>query len=273
MNNYYIHDIDPYLLHFPFELGFLKGIPWYGTMYLLGFIAGYYLIEHLRKTDFFPIKSKEVSQELINYTAYGVIIGGRLGHFLFYETNVFWTDPLQLLKVWEGGMASHGGMIGVMVSTYLFAKKHNVAFLKLWDVGSLIALPGLFFGRIGNFINGEMPGKITDVSWAVIFPNYGNEPRHPSQIYQALGEGVFMFLILWFVLPRKKFKNGFHLSMFFVFYGIQRIVTESFRAESEALASFTDLLTQGQILSIGMILLGFAMLYISQKREDIIGVK
>lgn len=269
MAEFYVHDIDPYLFRFPFELGFLKGIPWYGTMYLLGFVAGYYLVEHLRKTGFFPLKSKEESQEFINYTAYGVIIGGRLGHFLFYETSVFWTDPIQLFRVWEGGMASHGGMLGVMVSTYLFAKKYNIKFFRIWDVGSLIALPGLFFGRMGNFINGEMPGKITDVSWAVIFPSYGNDPRHPSQIYQALGEGVFMFLVLWLLLPRDKFKAGFHLSMFFIFYGIQRIITENYREVSQALSSFTDALTQGQVLSIGMILFGIVLFWFTQYKLSV----
>lgn len=137
---------------------------------------------------------------------------------------------------------------------------------KIWDVGTMMALPGLFFGRMGNFINGEMPGKVSDLPWAVIFPDYGSVPRHPSQIYQALGEGVFMFIILWFVLPRNKYKEGFHLSMFFVFYGIQRIVTENFREVSDALASFTPLLTQGQILSIGMILFGLGLFYYTQKK-------
>lgn len=270
MPEHYTHNIDPYIFKFPFKLDFLpiEGIPWYGTMYLLGFLFAYLLLEHLRKSNFISLKDKVASQEFINYSVYGVIIGGRLGHFLFYQPEIFFTDPLEILKVWHGGMASHGGMIGVIVAMWLYARKYKINMWRLWDSAAMITIPGLGLGRLGNFINGEMPGKVSDVAWAVIFPDHGSVPRHPSQIYQALGEGLFMFIILWFVLPRNKFKEGFHLSMFLIFYGIQRIVTESYREVSDSLSSFTDLLTQGQILSIGMIFVGIGIFVVTQRKKE-----
>jgi phosphatidylglycerol:prolipoprotein diacylglycerol transferase len=267
MNDFYVHNIDPFAIRFPFSIGPIQGIPWYGLMYLIGFIFAFYLLENLRKNSFLKLQNKNDIHEFINYAVYGVIIGGRLGHFIFYQPEVFWTDPLEILMVWHGGMASHGGIIGVFIAMYFFAKKKSVPFINTLDAAAIVTTPGLGFGRIGNFINGEMPGKVTDVSWAVIFPKYDSLARHPSQIYQALGEGLFLFIILWFILPRTSQKAGFHVSMFFVFYGIQRIVTENYREYSDSLSSIIPFLTQGQLLSVFMVLIGIVLCYYTSKTE------
>lgn len=276
MSEFYIHDIDPFLIRFPFgwSLGPIEGIPWYGTMYALGFLLGIYLLRRLRKQDFVPFKSdKHVEDFVLSYIILGVLLGGRAGHIFFYQIEIILDNPLRFFAVWEGGMASHGGIIGVVAAVYLYTKKHNIQFFKIMDAVAMIAPPALGFGRIANFINGEMPGKATDVSWAVIFPKFDaalsleNIPRHPTQIYQALGEGLFLFLMLWFVLPRDKFKPGFISSMFLILYGIQRIVTENFREVSESLSSTFTSLTQGQVLSIVMIFIGASMFYLTQKNE------
>jgi phosphatidylglycerol---prolipoprotein diacylglyceryl transferase len=265
MNEYYVHNIDPYMIKFPFELGIIKGIPWYGFSYLLGFIVGLYLLERLRKESFFPLSSKKETEIFVyNYVVFAVLIGGRLGHVLFYEPSIITNNFLDVFKVWQGGMASHGGILGVILGIYLFSRKYKYSFWRLLDCGAIAATPGLAFGRIANFINAEMPGKVTDVPWAVVFPKTDDLPRHPSQLYQSLGEGVFLFLVLWFIVPRNKFKEGFHVSLFIVLYGVQRIVTEFFRESSDTLASTISFLTQGQVLSIIMILIGLFMLYKTQ---------
>lgn len=263
MNDYYRHDIDQFIIQFP-EGWVLPGISWYGMMYLLGFVAAYFLLEHLRKTGFSGMREKNDTMELLNYCVFGVIIGGRLGHFLFYEPMVFINDPVKVLRIWEGGMASHGGMIGVIIAIRIYVKKFKFELWRIIDSVAMATLPGLFFGRIGNFINGEMPGKPTDVSWAVIFPQTDELPRHPVQLYQALGEGLFVALVLWFLLPRKTYKPGFHSAVFLIVYGAERIVTEAYRETSNVLASFTDTLTQGQVLSIVMMLIGVGLMRLTQ---------
>jgi phosphatidylglycerol:prolipoprotein diacylglycerol transferase len=269
MHDYYVHDIDPFIVRFPFgfSLGPLEGLSWYGTMYLLGFIVGYFILKKLSKENFISFRDKDHIWDFITYLLFGVMIGGRLGHILFYQPEIFWDNPLNIFKVWEGGMASHGGIIGVIFAIFLFSKKNKMSFIKLLDSVSIATLPGLGFGRIGNFINGEMPGKVTDVSWAVIFPKTDMLARHPSQIYQALGEGLFLFLILWFV-PRHKVKSGFLFAMFFILYPVQRIITETFRMESHSLASeITNTFTQGQVLSFAMLLIGLGIMYTVQFRK------
>lgn len=272
MNEFYTHDIDPFIIHFPFgwHIGPIEGIPWYGTMYALGFMLGIYLLNKLREENFAPFETKKhVEDFILSYIILGVLLGGRAGHIFFYQIDIILDNPLRFFAVWEGGMASHGGMIGVGIAIILYCKKKGLKFTQISDPICMIATPALAFGRIANFINGEMPGKFSTVSWAVIFPKYGTEPRHPVQIYQALGEGLFLYLMLWFVLPRDKFKTGFISSMFLILYGIQRIITESFREVSETLASNTSSLTQGQTLSIIMILIGISLLWFTQKRTEI----
>jgi len=258
VEQYYVHNWSPFALQF--KLGPLQGISWYGLMYVLGFTAGYFLLDYLQRREFLPLKSRELTQDLLTYCIAGAVLGGRLGHVLFYNPSYYLSNPFEILAVWRGGMASHGGILGLVFGLLLFSRKHRVPFLALCDSAALAATPGLFFGRFGNFINGEMPGKVTDVAWAVIFannPDAGMAPRHPAQIYQALTEGLLLFVLLWFIVPRHRFKRGFHTAVFLMGYGVLRIVTEFFRETSAELSSiFGDWLTQGQLLSIGMILCG-----------------
>lgn len=243
-----------------FHLGPLQGLSWYGLMYVLGFTVGYFLLDYLRRHQFLPIKDATLTQDLLTYCIAGAVLGGRLGHVLFYNPAYYFSNPLEIFAVWRGGMASHGGILGLVLGLLLFSRKHNVPFLTLCDSAALAATPGLFFGRFGNFINGEMPGKVTDVPWAVIFannPEAGHVPRHPVQIYQALTEGLILFIILWFIVPRARFKKGFHTAAFIVSYALLRICTEYFRETSAELASmFGEILTQGQLLSLAMIICG-----------------
>ena len=268
MPEYYVHNIDPFIFHFPefMQIGPLKGVPWYGFSYLVGFIVAFYLMEKLRKDTFFPLKSREETENFVSYyLVFGVIIGGRLGHIIFYQPEIFFDNPLNVFAVWQGGMASHGGILGVILAIYLYAKRKGYEVFRLLDSVAMSTIPGLGFGRIANFINGEYAGHVTDVSWAVIFPKtFDNLPRHPAQLYQALGEGLFMFIVLWFILPRNRFKAGFHFAAFFVFYGLQRIVTEMFRETSVELESMFSFLTQGQLLSVLMILFGIWLFIYTQ---------
>lgn len=258
MERYYVHDWSPFAIQF--KLGPLQGLSWYGLMYVLGFTVGYLLLEHLRRHQFLPLKNSTLTQDLLTYCIAGAVLGGRLGHVLFYNPSYYLSNPLEIFAVWRGGMASHGGILGLVLGLLLFSRKHRVPFLALCDSAALAATPGLFFGRFGNFINGEMPGKVTDVAWAVIFANNaeaGNVPRHPVQIYQALTEGFVLFLLLWFVVPRARFKRGFHTAMFILGYAVLRVATEYFRETSAELASiFGEAFTQGQLLSLGMFVCG-----------------
>lgn len=266
MEHYYVHNWSPFAIKF--QLGPLQGISWYGLMYVLGFTAGYFLLEYLRRHEFLPLKSSALTQDLLTYCIAGAVLGGRLGHVLFYNPPYYLSHPFEILAVWHGGMASHGGILGLVLGLLWFSRKQRVPFLALCDSAALAATPGLFFGRFGNFINGEMPGKVTDVAWAVIFagnPEAGTAPRHPVQIYQALTEGLILFLILWFIVPRARFKRGFHTAIFLIGYAVLRIGTEFFRETSDELASiFGAWPTQGQLLSLGMILCGLWVYYHTQ---------
>lgn len=253
-----------------FKLGPLQGISWYGLMYILGFVAGYFLLDRLRRHEFLPLRNSEELQELLTYCILGVLIGGRLGHVLFYSPGHYLLHPAEIFAIWRGGMASHGGVAGVLLALVLFSRKYKIPLLALCDSAALATTPGLFFGRWGNFINGEMPGKVTDVPWAVIFARNaeaGMLPRHPVQIYQALTEGLILFVILWMLLPRQRFKRGFHTAVFLCGYALLRIVTEFFRAPSAELASsFSETITQGQILSIAMFFSGLLVFWYTQKK-------
>jgi phosphatidylglycerol:prolipoprotein diacylglycerol transferase len=250
--DYYVHNLSPIIFDLPGPFQ----VSWYGLMYVLGFITGYVILNHLRKTGFLRFKSEEEIGDLLTYSIFGVLIGGRLGHVIFYDPGFYFSHPLEILQVWKGGMASHGGIIGVAVATWMFSRKSKVPILNIMDALTIAAPPGLGFGRFGNFINGEMVGKITDVPWAVIFPRYDMHPRHPVQIYQALASGLVLFLVMWF-FPRDKYKTGSHVAVFLFTYGILRIVTEYFReVDPENLGFFFGFMTMGQLLSVIMILLG-----------------
>ncbi len=268
MDRYFVHDFSPYL--WQFKVGPLSGISWYGLMYVFGFVAGYLLLARLRQRGFLPLPGDEHLQELLTSCILGVLIGGRLGHVLFYSPGHYLLHPAEILALWRGGMASHGGIAGLLVALVLFSRKHKIPLLALCDSAAMAATPGLFFGRLGNFINGEMPGKVTEVPWAVIFARNaeaGMLPRHPVQIYQALTEGLVLFVLLWFLLPPHRFKRGFHTAIFLVGYSVLRIGTEFFRETSpELAAAIGGGLTQGQVLSAVMLICGAVVLWYTQKK-------
>jgi len=263
MEQYYVHNIDPIIVNLPGPLA----LSWYGLMYVMAFITGYFILRHLRKTGFLPLKNDEQIGDLLTYVIFGVIIGGRLGHVLFYDPGFYLSHPAEIFMIWKGGLSSHGGFIACVIGIYIFSKKYNVPILTIFDSAVMAAAPGLGFGRFGNFINGEMVGKVTDLPWAVIFSKYDMMPRHPVQLYQTLSDGVILFLILWF-FPKDKFAKGSTGTVFLMVYGTLRIITEYFREVDPAhLGYYFGLFTMGQILSVLMIIIGIVMFAILNTRK------
>jgi len=244
---YWVHDLNPVLVEFTETLA----IRYYGLAYVLGFVVAWGVFVLAERRGRSPLQSGEL-ENLISYLFFGVVIGGRLGYVLLYQTDSLWKDPLYILRVWEGGMASHGGFLGVIVAVLLFARRYRHNVFQIADLMAIAAPPGLFLGRCANFINGELWGKVTDVSWAVIFPAaqtyphfnpsaftvYSEEldrivnPRHPSQLYAAALEGLLLGLYLharFWGTDRFRRVPGQIAGEFFVVYGLLRIVGEVFR--------------------------------------------
>lgn len=245
-------DFDPVA----FRLGPIQ-VHWYGLMYLCGFITGWGLGRYRAARPGSGWTSQQVD-DLLFYIALGVILGGRIGYILFYNFGVFLHDPLVMFRIWQGGMSFHGGLLGVLLAMGLYAHKLNRGFFEVTDFIAPLIPPGLFFGRIGNFINGELWGRVTDVPWAMVFhsPGAGNLPRHPSQIYEAALEGIALFIILW--LYSSKPRPTMAVSgLFLLCYGIFRFFIEFFRQPDLHIGFIAfDWLTMGQLLSLPMILLG-----------------
>ena len=240
--------IDPVAL----SLGPIQ-IHWYGLMYLLGF-SGAWWLGRLR-ADRFGWTAVEV-EDLLFYGAIGVIVGGRLGYSLFYDLPALIDNPLNLFKVWQGGMSFHGGLLGVVIAFGFFARATGKSYFSISDFIVPMVPVGLFFGRIGNFINGELWGKVSDVPWAMIFPNAGPLARHPSQLYEAMLEGVLLFLILWIYSSKPK-PLGSVSGLFLLGYGFFRFVVEFVRVPDQQYGYLLlDWITMGQILSLPMIVIG-----------------
>lgn len=242
-------------------------IRWYGIMYLVGFVAGFLLLNRRAKRPGSGWTTEQVS-DLIFYGAMGVILGGRIGYILFYNFSAFLNDPLTLFKVWQGGMSFHGGLLGVMIAVWLFARHTKKSYWDILDFGAPIVPIGLGLGRIGNFIGGELYGRVTDGPWGMVFPTGGELARHPSQLYQATLEGLALFAILWFFSrkPRPRYAVS---GLFALFYGIFRFVAE-FAREPDAHLGFIafDWLTMGQLLSVPLILVGVFLLYLAYGRQS-----
>jgi len=253
-------DIDPVAL----SIGPLD-IRWYGLMYLIGFVGGYWLLAK-RSEKAGSGWTKDQVSDLIFYSAIGVIVGGRLGYVLFYNFAGLMDDPLTLFKVWQGGMSFHGGLIGVMFSLFWYGKKTGRHVMDILDFGAPIAPIGLGAGRIGNFIGGELWGRVSDAPWAMVFPGGGPLPRHPSQLYQAVLEGLVLFLILWFYSKKKRPRYAIS-GMLGVCYGLFRFVVEFYR-QPDAHLNFIafDWLTMGQLLSLPMIFIGLAFLAVAYRK-------
>jgi len=246
-------------------------IQWYGIAYALGLLLGLFHAKKILK-DKEIIKSK-IFDDLILWLALGVIFGGRLGYVVFYDLNFYLTNlTLILLDIRKGGMSFHGGLLGVMCGVYLFCIKKRINFLRCMDVISCCAPIGIFFGRITNFINSELWGKTTSVPWGIIFPNGGDLPRHPSQIYEAFFEGILLFLILNFYYKKKYLIEGYCASLFLILYGVFRVFIEFFREPDSHIGYiFGDFISTGILLSFPMILVGlFIFFRVNAKYRDTI---
>lgn len=234
-------------------------VHWYGLMYVLGFLSVYVLWLYRIKT--YPqfaesTWNSELLSDLIFYGALGAVVGGRLGYVLFYKPGEYFSQPLNIIFVNEGGMSFHGGLVGVVAALYLFSRKVKLSFWQVADFVAPVAPVGLFFGRIGNFINQELWGKVTDLPWGMVFTNGGPEPRHPSMVYEAILEGLVLFCILW-VVARKVRPIGVLSGLFLLGYSVSRIIVEFVRVPDAHLKYlFFDWVTMGQLLSIPMLLLG-----------------
>ena len=240
--------IDPVAL----DLGPLQ-IHWYGLMYLFGF-AGAWWLGRVRATRY-GWTAEEV-EDLLFYGAIGVIVGGRVGYSLFYDFPSLIDNPLNLFKVWQGGMSFHGGLLGVLTAFAFFSHKTGKAYFAISDFIAPMVPIGLFFGRIGNFINGELWGKESDVPWAMVFPNGGPLARHPSQLYEAILEGLLLFIILWWYSAKPK-PVGAVSGLFLLGYGTFRFLVEFVRIPDQQYGYLLlDWITMGQILSLPMIVVG-----------------
>ncbi len=248
-------------------IGPLK-IHWYGLTYLVGFVAGWWLGRLRARKPGSPFNEEQLS-DLLFYLALGVILGGRFGYVIFYNFSSFLADPLWLFRVWEGGMSFHGGLLGVMLAMWWYGRKVGVGFWRTADFVAPLVPVGLGAGRIGNFINGELWGKPTDVPWGMVFPNAPDAlARHPSQLYQFALEGVALFLILWWFSARPRPRMAVS-GMFLVFYGLFRFLVEFVRQPDPQLGYLAfDWLTMGQVLSAPMILAGAGLVFIAYRRHS-----
>ncbi len=230
-------------------------IRWYGLMYVLGFLAAYFLISRQRKARELGLQGGRL-QDLIFFLALGLIVGARLGYILFYQFpdfSFYLKHPLEIIAVWHGGMSFHGGLIGALIAGVLFCHWKKLPFWKAADIVIVTAPIGLFLGRLGNFINGELYGRASSVPWAMIFPGAGPAPRHPSQLYEAALEGVLLFVILWSLKDRSA-RPGAMVCLFLTGYGIFRFIVEFFRQPDPQIGLVFGVLSMGQILCLFMAL-------------------
>jgi phosphatidylglycerol:prolipoprotein diacylglycerol transferase len=246
-----------------FSLGPLR-VHWYGLMYLVGFLAGWWLARRRAARPGSTWTPADVD-DLIFYCAVGVIFGGRLGWMLFYGTEHLLSDPLSIVRLWEGGMSFHGGLIGVITALMLFAQKRGRAIADVFDFTAPLPAIGFGAGRIGNFINGELWGKPTDVPWAVVVDG---TPLHPSQLYEATLEGLVLFVILWWFTARPQFRWA-PSGLFLLCYGVFRFIVEFVRVpDANRGYLLLDWVTMGQMLSTPMIVAGMAMLAVAYRRRE-----
>jgi len=246
--------IYPHINPVAFSLGPIK-VHWYGIMYLLGFSLAWMLGNYRCKKLKLAWTSEQIS-DLIFYAALGLILGGRIGYMLFYSWSELSADPLKIFKVWEGGMSFHGGLLGGLIGLYLFSKHFQKSFLEVTDFTAPLIPLGLGAGRMGNFINGELWGRPTDLPWAMIFPHVDHLPRHPSQLYEFGLEGIVLFFILFFYTLKPR-PTGYATALFFVLYSIFRFTIEFFREPDIQIGFiFNHWLTMGQLLTIPVLLLG-----------------
>ena len=250
----FTHSFDPVLVNF----GLIE-IRWYSLAYIFGILIGWWYGKKIIIKRFIVEKQTFNLKEfdnLVTYIVFSIILGGRIGYVIFYNLEYFISNPLEILKIWEGGMSFHGALIGIIIGTYLFSTKKNIKTLFFLDIIACVAPIGIMFGRIANFINGELVGKVTNLSWSVVFPQIDMLPRHPSQLYEALLEGLVLFFVVNFFIYKKNYITGTCSFIFLIFYGIFRIFAEIFREPDPQIGYLFDFLSMGALLSLFMILVG-----------------
>ncbi len=256
----FINNFDPVAIQI-----FSLEIRWYSLAYIFGILIGWLYCKKIL------IKDKNISKlfdDLISYLIIGVILGGRLGYVIFYNLEYFSNNPIEILMIWHGGMSFHGGLLGVLAATIIYANKHNVNKFIFLDLIAGSAPIGIFLGRIANFVNSELYGRETNILWSVIFTRIDNIARHPSQIYEALLEGVILFFIMFFFIKKNYLlKPGLISSLFLIFYSLFRFLVEFFRVPDEQIGFIYLNLTIGQIISLIFLSFGFYLFFI-KKNEN-----
>lgn len=266
---FYVVDFDPFAFRFP--EGFpIEGIRWYGLAYLAGFVIALMLFNFYSKKGKNPLNADDNSS-LLTYLILGIIIGGRLGYMLFYDFANFIGNPLTFFQIWKGGMASHGGFLGGIIALLCFAKIKRVSFLFLCDMAATVCTPGIFLGRLANFVNGELWGNIANLPWAMIFPHSAPRgtpiteiaPRHPSQLYEAFFEGLLLFIFFQWRFRKGKAPNGQIAGEFLIAYALVRIFCELFREPDRGISLILGL-SRGTFYSVFAILLGIIFIILAR---------
>lgn len=252
-------EIDPVF----FRMGPLE-LRWYGLMYMLAFVVGYFILKRWAKSKKLGLSTDDL-YDLLFYLILGVMVGGRLGYVLFYDLSSYLRNPLSIFAIWQGGMSFHGGFLGTLLAGWLIARKKGWNFWEIADLVSVAVPVGLGFGRIGNFINGELYGRPSSLPWAMVFPEGGNVPRHPSQLYETLLEGPVLLLVVWWVY-RKNFYRGTVFWTLVGFYGLFRFLVEFVREPDAHIGFALGPLTRGQLLTIPMLVVGLVFLVIGARR-------
>ena len=244
-------------------------IRWYSLAYIAGILFTLFWLKKCNDKDKFM--SQQAYDDWLFWAVISILFGGRFGYVFFYNSSYFFSHPLEIFAFWQGGMSFHGGLVGAILGMWVFAKKYKVDFLKLTDSLAVAAPVGLFFGRLANFVNMELYGRVTGSDFGVIFPNGGDLPRHPSQLYEAALEGILLFIILFFLNRLFSFpkKPGFLSGTFLFFYGSFRILIENFREPDEQVGFLISQITMGQLLSFPLIFLGIFLIFFRFKKEKI----
>ena len=255
----FINNFDPVAIEI-----FSLEIRWYSLSYIMGILVGWYLA----KKFFINKNIYSKFDDYITYIIIGLILGGRFGYVLFYNFDYYLNNPLDIFKLWQGGMSFHGGVLGIIIASIIFTKKNNDDVFEYLDVVSLVSPIGIFFGRIANFINSELYGTITNVPWAVTFVNIDNFTRHPSQLYEALLEGLVLFLLLIYFKSKLLNKPGIISALFLIFYSFFRFFVEFYRVPDEQLGYIFFNLSMGQVISLLFILSGVVLFYFKHESHQ-----
>jgi phosphatidylglycerol:prolipoprotein diacylglycerol transferase len=254
-----------------FGTTFHPALRWYSLAYLAGIVVGWWYLLKLLARPGAPMARRH-ADDMVFYATLGVILGGRLGYVLFYKPLEYFHNPAEILRLWDGGMSFHGGVIGVSLGIFYMARRNRLDWLRIHDYVACCVPFGLFFGRLANFVNGELWGAPTALPWGVVFPTAGGMPRHPSQLYEALLEGVMLFLILWYMFwkTRARYQPGKLVGAFILAYGVSRFLIEFVREPDAHLVAFAQAthLHMGQWLSLPMILGGLYLVLTASKRAE-----